>query len=150
MLLDASITEVLEVLEESFGDRLSEDIIVSMETAAVLLGMSPSDSIPVTLLYTKRSSFRDREELDGVVVEELDRRHTLNIRGFVCANHERAICDMLLYDRDPQVIVEAMCYYYYSYGERRDWGNLRQVASVFNVISQFESYIEDAIEHGRH
>lgn len=137
-----SLLDVIRNLREELGGNF----VIGVDSASRLLGLSPNSGLPLTILSTEPVEI-STPDVEVVVVDNINLTNSRIIYGVTVTGIEQTICDMLLYDRNSQTIVEALCYYYYSVGEEESWGNLPQIAEEYGVLEELESYMDDAIDH---
>lgn len=146
MITKVEFNEVIGRIRDQFG----EQFILGVDTAASLLGLTNVYEFPITVI-TSDTNFNFPEDVRIEVIavtEPIDSPQLVTVDGFLCTNIERTLRDLLTYDRDPQVVCESLSYYYYSVGVQESWGELPRLAESLGLLDEFNSYIDDAIEHG--
>ena len=145
MITRESFYEVLELLNEDYEGNY----VLGVDISARLLGLTNVFEFPITVLATS-DALADFSHPNIEVVDTVSRPQNTEItivNGYRCTNVERTLVDLLRYERNPQVIVESLAYYFHSIGTPEDWGNLPHVMRQNGVYEDFETYIEDAEDY---
>lgn len=145
-----STTQIDRVITEIEG-IIGEEVVLGVETSANLLGLSGVVSYPITVVTNSNEIYDELNEMEHVeaiiLTNPLVNSEIVTLGRYRCTSVERTILDLLRYDRNPQVIVESLAYYYHSVGVPEDWGNLPNLMRHNNLYEEFDSYIEDAEEY---
>ena len=145
MITRGSFYEVLELLNADYEGNF----VLGVDTSARMLGLTNVREFPITVLATSdalEDFSHPNIEIVGTIAMPQSNEITV-VNGYRCTNVERTLVDLLHYERNPQVIVESLAYYFQSIGTPEDWGNLPQVMRQHGVYEDFETYIEDAEEY---
>lgn len=137
------LTATDECIRDILGNEL-DSIIVCMETATALQGMSNLFTTNSILVYSNRDIKRDN--LTVIKVESLDDIEYDNIRGIKCTTKLRTVRDLLntSYNRDYQIICETLSNYYYKHGQ-----SFEKLEEQLNEKQRLilEEFKQDAIEY---
>ena len=143
MITRESFYEVLALVDNEFNG----DYVIGVDTSARLLGLTNVREFPITILVTSdiASEFSNP---NVEVVDTLDQlpSKVVQVNGYNCTSVERTLIDLLYYERNPQVIVESLAYYYYTIQDE-SWGTLPQLMNQHDLTDEFESYMEDAQDY---
>lgn len=144
------MTDFLTKVVSSLKLSLSAPIVIGVESAAGFQGLSPVLRYPLTILSLTPIVVPDSAKI--VIVSDIVLDAAWEYCGALITSPEQTIIDLIRFDRDPQTITESLCEYYYSskHCPPDTWGVLPSLMERWGLLSDFESYIEDALDHAKH
>lgn len=147
VLSDDTFMQVLT----SLRTQLEDPLVIGVETASKLNSLSPVSLYPLRLLSTTQKPL-NVPDTELIIVSDIVLDGAWDYCGALITSPEQTIIDLIRFDRDPQTITESLCEYYYSskHCPQDTWGNLPSLMERWGLLSDFESYIEDALDHAKH
>lgn len=133
--------ETLPNLHDTIKNTLiNHDCIVAFETASDFLGTNKMAYRPRLCVYSTKEL-----NIPGVeckVVPSYDGLDTVELDGLTCTSPNQTIIDLLRYDRDSQVTIEAIADWYFTHNESYDGLKIPD-----DIKAEFDDYAEDAIHY---
>ncbi len=144
MISMSDFNNVVTMLREEIGDVF----VIGVDMAASLWNLTNVFEYPITILTTEQLTI-NTPNVEVLIVPSLDENDIVERNGVRCTTVERTLVDLLRYERNPQVVCEALSYYYYNntFGETDSWKDFPRIAEEEGVLEEFESYIDDAIDY---
>lgn len=119
---------------------LGYDCILAFETASDYLGTNKMAYRPKLCVYALQEL-----EITGVdckIVDSFSNLEVVELDGIRCTSERQTIWDLLRYDRDQQVTVEAIADWYFKHNESFDDLNIPA-----DLQETFNSFVDDAIHY---
>lgn len=131
----------LKTLHDTIREKLTGyDCVLAFETASDYLGTNKMAYKPSLDVYSLREL-----NIDGVnctVLDSYDNLEVIDRVGLRCTSERQTIIDLLRYDRDPQVTIEAIADWYFNHNESYNGLEIPE-----DIQELFKSYAEDAIHY---
>lgn len=145
-----STSPIVNAVQSLLGGS-SEPLVVGLESASSILGLSQNWVFPLTIL-SKNELTLDNSTMNVpyelVVAPDMADSAAILRAGIPVTGTAQTIIDMIRYDRDPQTITEAISSVMFStVNEDVDLNSLRDLADVHGVLDELESYVPDAAGH---
>lgn len=119
---------------------LGYDCILAFETASDYLGTNKMAYRPKLCVYALQEL--DIAGVDCKIVDSYSDLEIVELDGIRCTSERQTIWDLLRYDRDQQVTIEAIADWYFKHNESFDGLDIpTDLQEVFN------SFIDDAIHY---
>ena len=116
------------------------DCVLAFETASDYLGTNKMAYRPKLCVYSLQELNITR--VDCSLIESYSDLEIVELDGIRCTSARQTIWDLLRYDRDQQVIVEAIADWYFKHNESFDDLNIpADLQEIFN------SFVDDAIHY---
>lgn len=131
----------LKTLHNTIREKLAGyDCVLAFETASDYLGTNKMAYRPSLDVYSLKEL-----NIDGVnctVLDSYDNLEVIDRVGLRCTSERQTIIDLLRYDRDPQVTIEAIADWYFNHNESYNGLDIPE-----DIQELFKSYAEDAIHY---
>lgn len=119
---------------------LGYDCILAFETASDYLGTNKMAYRPKLCVYALQEL--NISGVDCKIVDSYSDLEIVELDGIRCTSERQTIWDLLRYDRDQQVTVEAIADWYFKHNESFDGLDIpTDLQEVFN------SFVDDAIHY---
>lgn len=116
------------------------DCVLAFETASDYLGTNKMVYRPKLCVYSLQEL--NITGVDCSLIESYSNLEMVELDGIRCTSARQTIWDLLRYDRDQQVIVEAIADWYFKHNESFDDLNIpADLQEIFN------SFVDDAIHY---
>ena len=134
-----------------FEEQVNEKVVVGVESAAALLGLSKGNVFPLTYIHPSTLTLLNTGDTDAerVSLPTGWTQVVISLDGVSVTSPEQTIIDLLKLNRDPQTIVESMEFYYHTVAGG-SWGPLRELAEQNGVVDVSDSFVEDALDQASH
>lgn len=119
---------------------INQDCIVAFETASDFLGTNKMAYRPRLCVYSLNEL--NIPCVECKIVPSYDGLDIVEIDGLTCTSPSQTIIDLLRYDRDPQVTIEAIADWYFTHNESYDGLEIPE-----DIKEAFDDYAEDAIHY---
>ena len=116
------------------------DCVLAFETASDYLGTNKMAYRPKLCVYSLQELNITR--VDCNLIESYSDLEIVELDGIRCTSARQTIWDLLRYDRDQQVIVEAIADWYFKHNESFDDLNIPA-----DLQETFNSFVDDAIHY---
>lgn len=138
MLFAAPVIQTIQIM---YKDKLN-NIMLCYETAASVLGMVSESGFPL-VFYHRIDNHINSKYIEGLYVDDLNLEDVIRIRGVLCTNRERTICELIRDERDIQAILESIHAYNRLYGLDR----LYSFAKKYGVYDKLKEFEFDALDY---
>lgn len=119
---------------------LGYDCILAFETASDYLGTNKMAYRPKLCVYALQEL--DIAGVDCKIVDSYSDLEIVELDGIRCTSERQTIWDLLRYDRDQQVTVEAIADWYFKHNESFD-----DLDIPMDLQEVFNSFVDDAIHY---
>lgn len=119
---------------------LGYDCILAFETASDYLGTNKMSYRPKLCVYALQEL--DIAGVDCTIVDSYSDLEIVELDGIRCTSERQTIWDLLRYDRDQQVTVEAIADWYFKHNESFDGLDI-----PVDLQEMFNSFADDAIHY---
>ena len=119
---------------------LDYDCILAFETASDYLGTNKMAYRPKLCVYALQEL--DIAGVDCKIVDSFSNLEVVELDGIRCTSERQTIWDLLRYDRDQQVTVEAIADWYFKHNESFD-----DLDIPMDLQEVFNSFVDDAIHY---
>lgn len=116
------------------------DCVLAFETASDYLGTNKMAYRPKLCVYSLQEL--NITGVDCSLIESYSDLEIVELDGIRCTSARQTIWDLLRYDRDQQVIVEAIADWYFKHNESFDDLNIPA-----DLQETFNSFVDDAIHY---
>lgn len=116
------------------------DCVLAFETASDYLGTNKMAYRPKLCVYSLQEL--NITMVDCNLIESYSDLEIVELDGIRCTSARQIIWDLLRYDRDQQVIVEAIADWYFKHNESFDDLNIPA-----DLQETFNSFVDDAIHY---
>lgn len=116
------------------------DCVLAFETASDYLGTNKMAYRSKLCVYSLQEL--NITEVDCSLIESYSGLEIVELDGIRCTSARQTIWDLLRYDRDQQVIVEAIADWYFKHNESFDDLNI-----PVDLQETFNSFVDDAIHY---
>lgn len=119
---------------------LGYDCILAFETASDYLGTNKMAYRPKLCVYALQEL--NIAGVDCTIVDSFSNLEIVELDGIRCTSERQTIWDLLRYDRDQQVTVEAISNWYFKHNESFD-----DLDIPTDLQEVFDSFVDDAIHY---
>ncbi len=119
---------------------LGYDGILAFETASDYLGTNKMAYRPKLCVYALQEL--NIAGVDCTIVDSFSNLEVVELDGIRCTSERQTIWDLLRYDRDQQVTVEAIADWYFKHNESFDGLDI-----PMDLQEVFNSFVDDAIHY---
>lgn len=119
---------------------LGYDCVVAFETASDYLGTNKMAYRPKLCVYSLQELSIEGVECN--IVSSYSNLEIIELDGIRCTSARQIIWDLLRYDRDQQVTIEAIADWYFTHNESFDDLDIPE-----DLQEAFDSYVDDAIHY---
>lgn len=116
------------------------DCVLAFETASDYLGTNKMAYRPKLCVYSLQEL--NITGVDCSLIESYSDLEIVELDGIRCTSARQTIWDLLRYDRDQQVIVEAIADWYFNHNESFDGLNIPA-----DLQETFNSFVDDATHY---
>lgn len=119
---------------------LGYDCILAFETASDYLGTNKMAYRPKLCVYALQEL--NIAGVDCTIVDSFSNLEIVELDGIRCTSERQTIWDLLRYDRDQQVTVEAIADWYFKHNESFDGLDI-----PIDLQEVFNSFVDDAVHY---